>query len=92
MTAERLLNPSKLPLGVCDAHDATPSQALVAVVLVVRDVECIRRSLLEALQATKGHVLNGEQRAVVKQNEVEIAVHDDSAVECVNGTRQDDPR
>lgn len=88
MPAKRLLDPGELALRVRDAHDAGGAQALQAVVGVVGDVEVGAGRGLEALHAAPRHVLDRQEGAVVEQDEVEIAVHDDCAVERVDDARE----
>lgn len=92
MAGHSLLDPSKLALGVDNTHFTLGTQARQAKIIVVRDEELLSGRLLEALQATPCHVLDGHESAVVQKHIVEFAVHDDGAVERVDEAGDHVPR
>ena len=79
---------SKTTLGVPLAIVASSTKGTQVQLLVVRDEEVVLGVAAEALCAIPGHVLDGHESAVGKQDEVEHAVTDDSAVVLLNHARK----
>lgn len=89
MATKRLANPSQLALGMCSSHNALCAQTRKTHILMVGDEEFVLGLVLEALLAAPGHVLDGQEGAVVEEDEVEFAMHDDGAVEIVDDAGDD---